>query len=177
MKMCGTQQAAKSPNTQAYIWLCRSQRPRRGSCRRAFASARVDGRKRIRGRGAALLSADALSPFRGLTLRGDSLFSPVDTLHLSENTDESQNTLPLEPFGCWRGPSRWLTCAAFGKRGRAQWPSFSRSVRNNTETGWLSVSHSHVYPLRKPAWTSDATLEKKKKKCICRSQALIKRHD
>lgn len=161
MKMCGAQQAATSPNTQAYIWLCRSQRRRWGSCRRAFASARVDGRKRIRGRGAALLSADALSPFRGLTLKDDSLFSPVDTLHLSENTDgawESQNTLPLKPFGCWQGPSRWLTCAAFGKRGRALWPSFSLSVRNNTETGWLSVSHSHVYPLREPVSTSDATL-------------------
>lgn len=51
-----------------------------------------------------------------------SLFSfPLDTLRLSNNTGDmckSQNTVPLEPFGCWQVPRRWLTCAAFREHGR-----------------------------------------------------------
>lgn len=64
---------------------------------------------------------------------------PPDTLRLSNKTDDmrkSQNTVPLKPFGCWQGPRRWLTCAAFREQGRVLVMSHNLSlskVRNNRE--------------------------------------------
>lgn len=82
-------------NTKAYLQLRCLQR----TCLHLCVSAGKDKRTK-----AAILSADGMSPFSGLTLKEVSPLSfPLDTLRLSNNTDDtrkSQNTVPLKPFGC-----------------------------------------------------------------------------
>lgn len=110
--------AVQSPNTRARLQLCRSQRTSWRGKLTIWVCICVRRREKDKRSEAAILSADAVSPFSGLTLKEVSF--PLDTIRLSNNTDamcKSQNTVPLKPFGCWQGPRRWLTCAAFGERG------------------------------------------------------------
>lgn len=154
MKTCSTQQAAKSPNTRADIWLLPlaetsvRQLPMR-VCICVWREARR------RGQGAAIFPTDASSPSQRLDT---SLCFPTSTAPPSCREHGRLSVIPkhgtIKAFWLLTRPGNmvdeWRAALREPRQGFCLVTLFSSSRWGIAQTGWLGVTPSRVHLLREP---------------------------